>query len=119
MDVDDVRMVELRRRARLGEEAVPHPLAIGEAREHHLDGDAAVELEVVREEHGGHAAAAELALDLVLAQRRAPELLEELHPRIEPCALAADQRGTGDRVAARAAEPVARRDGRATAWTGD
>ena len=118
MDVDDVRMVELRRGARLGEEPVPHALTVREPRQHNLDGHAAVELQVLREKDGGHSAASELSPDLVLAECGGAELLEELQPRVETGPLAAQERRAGDRVTASAAEPVASGDGRATAWAG-
>ncbi len=60
----NVRMLQTRRRADLGEE----PLAAERRAElgmEDLDGDVAVVLQVVREIHGRHAAGAELALDAI------------------------------------------------------
>ena len=69
VDDDDVRVVELRRGARLALEAVFHAVVESQLRQHDFDGHLAVEPQVVREVHGGHATASELAADLVLAHR--------------------------------------------------
>jgi hypothetical protein len=76
-------VVELRGSARFLEEAFPHALAVDEPGEHHLDGDLAIEVQVVGEEDSGHAAASELALDVVFAECGLAEFLEQLNPRIE------------------------------------
>ena len=119
VDIDDVRMIELGGGSRLCQKPIPHPLAICEPRQHHLDRHASVQLEIVREENRRHPAAAKLAFDLVFAQGHGAKFLEQLDPRVVADALAADQRRAGDGVAAGAAEPVARRDGRSTACAGN
>jgi hypothetical protein len=60
----DVRMLQSRGGADLGEEALAAECG-AEVGVQHLDGDIALVLEVVREVHGGHAASAEFALDAV------------------------------------------------------
>jgi hypothetical protein len=59
-----VRMLEMRRRANLGQEPRP-PDDRGELGVQHLDGDVPIVPEVVSEVHGGHAARAQDPLDAV------------------------------------------------------
>ncbi len=78
---EDVRVLQRRRDTDLLEE----PLRADGRREllaQHLDRDAAVVLHVACEVHGGHAAAAELALDLVAAFERLRESLGERRLRV-------------------------------------
>jgi hypothetical protein len=81
VDRDDVRMRELRGRAGLELEPVRHPLALEQVGRHDLDGDPAIEGDVMRQEDGCHAAAAQLAQDLVLAERRVAQDLA--HGRLD------------------------------------
>ncbi len=72
---EDVRMVELGGELDLSLE----PLGAHRGRQlgvQHLDGDVALVPEVVREEDGGHAAGAQLALDAVAIPQRVLQLLE-------------------------------------------
>jgi hypothetical protein len=65
VDADDVAMVQLRRDARLAQEAFGK-IRIGEQRRrHHLERDFALHRFLQGQIHGGHAAAAELAQDFV------------------------------------------------------
>jgi hypothetical protein len=73
---EDVRMGEARGGADLEEEPL-RPEGRGEPRPEHLERDAAVMAEVVREVHRGRAAAAELALDRVPPGQGG---LQALHP---------------------------------------
>ena len=70
---DDVRMIQMRDGDRFPLEALDHPLAHQQAGRHDLDGDLAIEGDVVRQKHGGHPAPSQLAADLELAARGAPE----------------------------------------------
>ena len=63
--VDNVRMVEVRRRLRLAAEALDEVGVDGELRKEHLDRHLAVEQTVVAEEDVGHAAASDALLHLV------------------------------------------------------
>jgi hypothetical protein len=76
MDGDDVRVREPGGGARLAHEAVARGGGAGEGRREHLEGDVAVELHVAREVDDAHPAAAELALEGVLAGERRLELEE-------------------------------------------
>ena len=76
MDRDDVRMREAGGRARLAQEPLARLGGAREVRRQHLDGDVAVELHVAREVDDAHAAAAELALEGVLAGEGGLELEE-------------------------------------------
>ena len=76
MDRDDVRMREPGGRARLAQESLARLGGAREVRRQHLDGDVAVELHVAREVDDAHAAAAELALEGVLAGERGLEVEE-------------------------------------------
>ena len=67
MNGDDVRVRESRGHARLAEESFARCRGAGEVRREHLDGHVAIELHVAREVDDAHAAAAELALERVLA----------------------------------------------------
>ena len=67
MDRDDVRVREAGRRARLAQESLARLGGAREVRRQDLDGDVAIELHVAREVDDAHAAAAELALERVLA----------------------------------------------------
>lgn len=68
MDLHDVRVPEAGHRQRLATEAVDVPLLDRESRAQHLERDRALQLEVARQPHGRHAAAADLAHQLVLAE---------------------------------------------------
>src|SRR6185437_10840277 len=80
VDGDDVRVRELRRRARLAQEALAISGARGERRGKELDLDESLELDFAREVHNAHATAAQLAIERVLAGER---LLEGEEFRVE------------------------------------
>ena len=80
--------------------------------QHRLDGDLAIEPQVVGEIHDGHAAASDLAADLVFAGGERPQLGEKLYG-----VTARKRHGNG--ATARPAKPVLGEDRRATSWTGD
>ena len=107
VDHDDVGVIESRGRSGLALEPFFHAGVEREVRQHDLDRDPAVQSQVVGEVDDGHAAAADLAADLVLAGGECAELGEEL-----PGALAGEggraRVGQRRRVwsAARSAEPV-------------
>ena len=71
MNRDDVRMRQPRGRPRLAQEALANVGSSGEMRRQRLDRDHPVEPQVARQVHDAHAAAADLALDLVLPGKRA------------------------------------------------
>jgi hypothetical protein len=83
-DLDDVRVGEARRRLRLAAKAV-HELLVRDRPVHDLDRDRSVELGVVRQVDGRHAAAPELAADGVAAVRVASRLRRPHPPRLPPC----------------------------------
>ena len=66
-DGDHVRVAQLRHRARLAQQPGLRGVVAGERGPQHLQRDLAIELGVVREPHGAHAAGAELALEPILA----------------------------------------------------
>jgi len=78
VDGDDVRMTQPSGGAGLALEPLDHPGAMEHRRRHDLDGDLAIEADLVREVHGGHAAASEFAVDVVRPERSLPKALEEL-----------------------------------------
>ena len=65
---DDVGVVQLRRRLRLGLEPLQLPRVQGRGERQHLQRDAAVEGHLLRLVHDAHAAAAQLADDAEVAQ---------------------------------------------------
>ena len=69
----DVRMRQRAGGARLAQKALAHDWVGGEVRRQRLDRDEPVELDVAREVDDAHAAAADLALELVLAGERVGE----------------------------------------------
>ncbi len=69
---ENVRVIESRGDADLAQEPFARD-GLGQFRMQHLDRDLAMMLEIVREEHGGHAAGAELALDAVAVGERSGE----------------------------------------------
>ena len=77
----DVRMLETRAGFRFAAEAIDHVRVRREHRRHDFERDFTVEADVVGQEDGGHAAASELADDLVLADRRGLEFFEDSGPR--------------------------------------
>ena len=81
MDRDDVRVREPGRHARLAQEPLPRRRCAREVRGQDLDGDVAIQLHVAREVNHAHAAAAELALEGVLAGQRGLQI-EELGGRL-------------------------------------
>ncbi len=70
VELDDVRVLELRHRPRLGQKARPMDRPSVVAGEDHLQGHQAVELRVPRLVDDAHAAPAQLREDLVIAERR-------------------------------------------------
>ena len=74
----DVRMLQARRGADLGEEALAAERR-AQVGVQHLDGDVAIVLEIVREVHGGHAALAELAVEAVAVGEGGGEAVERAH----------------------------------------
>src|SRR6185312_6421742 len=58
-DVDDVRMVDRRRRARLAQEAMDRLLIARELRMQHFHRDGLLDVDVLAHVHGAHAAATE------------------------------------------------------------
>src|SRR5205085_10275226 len=81
VDGRDVRMTEAANRACFAAEPLDHARVAGQRRRHDLDRDLPIEVDVVGEVHGAHAAVAELANDLEFAQRRALQRLEHTDPR--------------------------------------
>src|ERR1043166_4143630 len=81
MDRDDVRVRESRRHARLAQEPLARRRVAREECRQDLDGDVAIQLHVAREVDHAHAAAAELALERVLAGQRRLEV-EEFRGRL-------------------------------------
>ena len=71
VDVYDAGVRELGHRMRLGEETVHERLVDGDVRRQHLERDFAVEVELHRPVHHGHAAPVYLLDDAVFAQHRA------------------------------------------------
>ena len=69
--IDDVRVAQARGELRLAQEALARARDGGDAGSERLDGDALADLGVDRLVHGAHAARAEQANDLVLAEPRA------------------------------------------------
>src|SRR5690606_4938980 len=69
VDVADVRAADRRDGARLAQEALDHGLRRREVAGEELDRDAFADVDVDRFVHRGHAAATELATDLVLARQ--------------------------------------------------
>ena len=65
VDVDDVGMAQVGGRLRLAPKALDEVRVDGELGEQHLDRHLAVEQQVAREEHVGHAAAPDALVDLV------------------------------------------------------
>ena len=66
-DVDDVRVVDRRRRARLAQEAVDRLLVARELRVQHFHRDRLLDVDVLAEVDGAHAAAAEDLVEPVVA----------------------------------------------------
>ena len=64
VDRDDVRMRERRQHARFLQEAFGERGVGGQRRRHHLERDFAIERGLHRQMHAGHAAAADLTLDV-------------------------------------------------------
>ncbi len=78
VDGDDVRVAQRRRGTCLALEALGHPLVVPEqSGRDDLDGDPAVQREVVCQVHDGHSAPPHLAEHLVFAQRRLAQPLHE------------------------------------------
>ena len=70
----DVRVLQVGRRANLGEKALGTERG-GEIRVQHLDCDIAIVLEIVREIHGGHAADTEFAVNAIAVGECGGELI--------------------------------------------
>ena len=123
VDRDDVRMGERGDGARLAEEALHRAVGAHQRRRHHLDRDVAPELGVLRQENGGHRAAAEFAHDLELPRRGLAEQEREGRFIEGECR---EIEGGGEerrRLCAKvgptlAAEPFPRLDGRTAYGTG-
>src|SRR6266566_1646893 len=63
---------------------------------HHFERDAAIVLQVVRQKHGGHAAAPQLALDAIpIGQRRAKAIQQVTQRSARPLLAGGAQAGTG------------------------
>ena len=69
MDGDDVRMREARGGPCLAKEAFTGLRTLRHVRRQHLDRDVPVELDVAREIHDAHPAAADLALERIFARQ--------------------------------------------------
>ena len=83
-DVDDARVVDDGRGARLEREALLDVVAIGQVRDEHLDGDAPADGLVGRRIHRAHAAFAEHSVDQVLAGKRGAGLENSHRPPVYP-----------------------------------
>ena len=70
-DVDDVRVVDRRRRARLAQEAMDRLLVARELRVQDLHRDGLLDVDVLAAVDGAHAAAAEDLVEAVVADRGA------------------------------------------------
>ena len=66
-------MREPGRRARLAQESLAHLGGVRQERREHLEGDLAIELDVLSEVDHAHSASPELALNVVLAGERGGE----------------------------------------------
>src|SRR5262249_29679113 len=75
VDADDVGMVEGRRRPRLALEAFEHAFVSGRLAVQDLDGDETLELELLAQEDGAHAALADGSDHLVLAAEQEEALV--------------------------------------------
>jgi hypothetical protein len=81
MHGDDVRVLEIRDRDRFLAKAVHHPFAEEETGRHHFDRDAAIERELSRAKHRGHAAAPQLSVDVEFARERCTQSCDDWPPR--------------------------------------
>ncbi len=110
VDRDDVRVVELRRRLRFLLEALDDVLVHRDVGREHLDGDFALERQVMREEHRPHAAFSHHPVDAVLPL---DEALQPLHQTVGAGA-GAERAAAGHVGAAGQAELATVRQGRVT-----
>jgi hypothetical protein len=106
VDHHDVRVIESRGRPRLALEPLLHAVVEREVRQHGLDGHLAIQAQVVGEVHDGHAAASDLAADLVLAGGERSDLGEKLGGALGGAGGERTAERRRLRGAARSAEPV-------------